>query len=312
MARGFGTTFAVITAMSRGLHWLVLPLALALIGAVGSEAMAKRSVVVLDIDGSGSKAVRRAVMSAAKKNFKVVKRSKYTKTARKMDAESMNKRDVKRVARKVGVDAVVYGTVKKKNGKRQLYLIVRDGRTGKKVERYKIPVKKKGMSKKNVKTLARKLREGVRRSRDVDDDANEERSERRRDRVAAREERKRADKAERKRADKAERKRADKAERKRAAIERREQEAEAAESEERRAAKEKKRAAKEKRKAEKQRREQEAADAEREERRAAKKKRRAEKEKKRKEREAEENRKRLEVKTDDKGQAIDDEVPPGF
>ena len=271
-------------------------MALALIGAVGSEAMAKRSVVVLDIDGSGSKAVRRAVMSAAKKNFKVVKRSKYTKTARKMDAESMNKRDVKRVARKVGVDAVVYGTVKKKNGKRQLYLIVRDGRTGKKVERYKIPVKKKGMSKKNVKTLARKLREGVRRSRDVDDDANEERSERRRDRVAAREERKRADKAERKRA----------------AIERREQEAEAAESEERRAAKEKKRAAKEKRKAEKQRREQEAADAEREERRAAKKKRRAEKEKKRKEREAEENRKRLEVKTDDKGQAIDDEVPPGF
>jgi len=116
---------------SRNRQWLVL--VLLLLGVfVRSAAADKRRVVVLSFDGD-EKVVKKfhvAVVKLIRKSHTVVSTKKWESTAEEMSATSVNSKNIKKLAKKLRVDGVIEGSVKKRRDNYIIKLKLYSGATG--------------------------------------------------------------------------------------------------------------------------------------------------------------------------------------
>lgn len=123
-------------------------LALVLAALVAAAALAPRNaeaarkrVVVLPFDGPQGETAQEEVAGVIKRKHAVVPADSFMKKRRELGVRNDSDESTARVAQALGVDAVVNGQVKRKGGKWELDIAVRDGGSGGIVEQIVIPLK---------------------------------------------------------------------------------------------------------------------------------------------------------------------------
>lgn len=122
----------------------------------GSE---KARVVVLEVRGHGAAKLRDTVVTMLQDDgYELIPRKRYDATAKKLHARRLRKSHVAKVAAELELDAVIYGRVKGRGHHRYLELSVREGKTGKRVDRFRIRLtRRRHLTKKGNAQLEDKL-----------------------------------------------------------------------------------------------------------------------------------------------------------
>jgi hypothetical protein len=191
---------------------------LALAIAVGvtawlDAAAADKRVVVLDIEGTRSSALRDTVADLIAAEHEVVAGREWERAAQRMNITRMSPRNVTRLASQLGVDAVLEGTLVPDGKRYLLRLRLRDGTNGRTIKRVTLRLGAPQLSAKVQGRLAAELLDalaGVDRDFDEDGDDIEEAAPTAAERRAAERERRAAATAaerERREAERAERER---------------------------------------------------------------------------------------------------------
>lgn len=130
---------------------------LALVGACASSgSRGGPRVVVMPIAGSDS--ADDAVSQAVERRYELVSDSKYKRAASRLDAKSKDSDDVRRVSRKLDIDAVVSGEMVKKGRKKyELRLVLRAGDSGEEFDSIKIKLRSKKLKKDDLRKVRKKL-----------------------------------------------------------------------------------------------------------------------------------------------------------
>ena len=112
--------------------WLALVVVLAAwIVLIPARAEAeRRRVVVLELEGPKGEKFHTGLVKLIKKSHTVVPVDKWNETAEELGATRVNDKDIKKVAKKLKIDAVVFGKVDKRRDEYILQLKVRSGKTG--------------------------------------------------------------------------------------------------------------------------------------------------------------------------------------
>jgi len=112
--------------------WLALVVVLAAwIVLIPARADAeRRRVVVLELEGPKGEKFHSGLVKLIKKSHTVVPVDKWNETAEELGATRVNDKDIKKVAKKLKIDAVVFGKVDKRRDEYILQLKVRAGKTG--------------------------------------------------------------------------------------------------------------------------------------------------------------------------------------
>lgn len=139
------------------LLFVLLPLALASgCGAAytGGDRSERPAVVVLKIKGKSGDRIRGDIIELLRKSdYGLIARKRYVQTARKLDATKLRAKHIARVSAELGAGAVIRGRIKRRGKRRYLYVSIHDGSSGKRVKRFRVRL-----------TRARKLtRKGTRR-----------------------------------------------------------------------------------------------------------------------------------------------------
>ncbi|MEO8549616.1 MAG: hypothetical protein ABI678_06570 [Kofleriaceae bacterium] len=134
-------------------NWFVL--FAVLVAFSGSAFAGKKKIVVLDFKGPDAQQFHDDVVKLVDKDHKIVNTDKWTGAAEEADAKKFSTKNVKKVAKKVKVDGVIWGRVEKDGDGYTLELKLRAGKTGELVGE-KIEVKLdsaelKGKAKKKVR-----------------------------------------------------------------------------------------------------------------------------------------------------------------
>lgn len=120
-----------------------LLVALAL-SSVASVAHAERKrVVVLEFAGPKAERFHDELVKLLKQTVTVVSTNQWNGTAEQLDAATMDDKDVRRVAKRLKVDAIVEGTIEKRREAFLIHLKLREGKTGE-VVRASIRTKSEG------------------------------------------------------------------------------------------------------------------------------------------------------------------------
>jgi hypothetical protein len=94
-----------------------------------AEAERKR-VVVLELEGPKAERFHKDVVSVIKKSHSVVPLSKWNRTAEQLGASRPTSANIKKVAKKLKIDAVITGEVSKRRDEYIIKLKLRSGSTG--------------------------------------------------------------------------------------------------------------------------------------------------------------------------------------
>ncbi|MCP4449048.1 MAG: hypothetical protein GY811_27490 [Myxococcales bacterium] len=142
------------------LRFLATTLALATLAFTGACASSAGKngprVVVMPISGSDS--AQSAVDQVVNRRYELVSDKKYRRAASRLDAKSKDSKDIRRVSRKLDIDAVVTGEMVKKGKKKyELRLVLRAGDSGKEFDSLTIKLKSKRLKKGDVKKVRKKL-----------------------------------------------------------------------------------------------------------------------------------------------------------
>ncbi|HEY4055021.1 MAG TPA: hypothetical protein VGM39_00385 [Kofleriaceae bacterium] len=113
---------------SSALLAIVGALALWLVPSI-AEAGRKR-VVVLDFEGPKAEQFHDDVVKVVKKSATVIPAEKWSSKAEELDAEKVTDGNVKKVAKKLKLDAVITGRIEKRRDKYIIQIKVRNGKTG--------------------------------------------------------------------------------------------------------------------------------------------------------------------------------------
>lgn len=95
-----------------------------------AEAGRKR-VVVFELDGPKAQKFHADLVKLIKKTHTVVPLDKWNSTAEDLDATGTSEKDIKKVAKKLKIDAIVFGKIDKRRDEYLIKLQVRAGATGK-------------------------------------------------------------------------------------------------------------------------------------------------------------------------------------
>ncbi len=115
-------------------------------------------VVFLDIEGAPPGGpVEARVEELAKKRFDIIDAAAYWEAADKLKAKKLTRRNIARVATELGAVAVIHGKASGKKRRQVVTIYVRDAKTGKLLERYRLTVKNGSIAKKGKRQLDRKL-----------------------------------------------------------------------------------------------------------------------------------------------------------
>ena len=111
---------------------VVLAAILAVCGAGGlAHASKKRTVVVLDFEGPKRDRFHAELVKLLRKTHAVMSTDKWNGTAEELDAATVSDDDLRKVARRLQVDAIVEGKIEKRNDEFIIRLKLHDGHTGK-------------------------------------------------------------------------------------------------------------------------------------------------------------------------------------
>jgi hypothetical protein len=105
----------------------------------GEVARPDVKVVVLDIRDANPE-LRDAVLDLLAHRYRVVDDRAYRDEARRRRADTMDRRDVARVTRALGIDAVAYGRLIERRGRARLKLTLRAGETGRVLDRLSLAI----------------------------------------------------------------------------------------------------------------------------------------------------------------------------
>lgn len=122
-----------------------------------SAPLAKPSVVVL-VKGARSARVRKMVENTLARSYDLVPGKRYHRTARRLKARRMKTRHIARVAKRLGADAVLHGTLVRKGKRYKLRMHLRDGSTGKTLERFTLTLRSRQLRKRDRRALAARVR----------------------------------------------------------------------------------------------------------------------------------------------------------
>lgn len=276
-------------------------------GACVSSGSTRGNARIVVMPISGSKAVNGTVADVVDSRYELVSSRRYAKAARKLDAKSSKSKDVRKVSRKLEIDAMVAGEfVKRGKKKYELRLTLRAGDSGKKFNSIRIKLKSKKLSRRDRNKIKNKLYIALSEvdswTKDVDESARSRST--RGKRVSSSTSHRERERARKIRESKHDRDRRDEERRADRDAKRRDRDAEKRSKEERKRAekKERKRAAEEERKIAKRERKQREREEEDDER-----SRKSKKDKK-KEKKKDESYEVITVR-DTAGQAVDDESP---
>lgn len=107
---------------------LLVMLGVAVVPAI-AEAGRKR-VVVLDLEGPKAEKFHEGLVKLLKKTHTVVPTQKWTSTAEDLGADKLTDGNVKKVAKKLKIDAIVTGKIEKRRDEYIIQLKIRAGKTG--------------------------------------------------------------------------------------------------------------------------------------------------------------------------------------
>lgn len=112
--------------------WLALVVVLAawIVLIPARAAAERRRVVVLELEGPKGEKFHSGLVKLIKKSHTVVPVDKWNETAEELGATRVNDKDIKKVAKKLKIDAVVFGKVDKRRDEYILQIKVRSGKTG--------------------------------------------------------------------------------------------------------------------------------------------------------------------------------------
>ncbi|MDX2087460.1 MAG: hypothetical protein SFX73_06410 [Kofleriaceae bacterium] len=112
----------------------VLALVLAVVGwglfAPAIAEAGRKRVVILELEGPKAEKFHDDVVKLVKKTHTVVPVDKWNSIAEDLGATRLNDKDVKKVAKKLKIDAVVFGKVDKRRDEYIISLQIRSGRSG--------------------------------------------------------------------------------------------------------------------------------------------------------------------------------------
>jgi hypothetical protein len=128
---------------SRSRSWGALVVAFALTGVVSVAHAERKRVVVLEFVGPKGERFHDELVKLLKKTHTVVSTNQWNGTAEQLDAATMLDKDVRRVAKKLKVDAIVEGKIEKRRDAFLIHLKLREGKTGE-VVRASIATKSEG------------------------------------------------------------------------------------------------------------------------------------------------------------------------
>ncbi len=129
---------------------------LGLVGACTSAGGTGPRVAVMSIQGSSS--ANSAVNKVVDRRYQLVSNEKYERAASRLDADTSDSRDVRRISRKLDIDAVVEGEMVKRGRKSyELRLILRAGESGKEFDAITVKLRSKKLKKGDMKKVQRKL-----------------------------------------------------------------------------------------------------------------------------------------------------------
>src|SRR5690606_13425354 len=107
-------------------------------------------------------AVRERVEEIAGRRFEIISEAEYRAAARRLKARKMTRRHVAKVAAHLGAVAVVHARVKKRRrGRQQVTVVVRDGESGKVIESYKLTVRRGTIARSGRRAVDHRLRTAV-------------------------------------------------------------------------------------------------------------------------------------------------------
>ncbi|HRC54729.1 MAG TPA: hypothetical protein PKU97_02350, partial [Kofleriaceae bacterium] len=101
-----------------------------LVVAYPAISEAKRRIVILDFEGPKAAQFRSDVERLVKKSATVLPVAKWNAAAEEMDANTLSKGDVKKVAKRLNVDGVISGKIEKRRDEYIVRLKVREGKSG--------------------------------------------------------------------------------------------------------------------------------------------------------------------------------------
>jgi hypothetical protein len=111
---------------------VVLAAILGVCGAGGvAHASKKRTVVVLDFEGAKRDRFHAELVKLLKKTLTVMSTDKWNGTAEELEAATVSDDDLRTVARRLQVDAIVEGRIEKRNDEFIIRLKLHDGHSGK-------------------------------------------------------------------------------------------------------------------------------------------------------------------------------------
>ena len=144
----------------------LLFVSLALWGVGGRSAQArKKTVTVTGFRGPGGAKARYYVLRKLRERYDVVPIRKYVRTAKRLGVRITGRRNIRRICRKAGIDAVVFGRILRSRGRWWLRLYIKDGRTGRRVKRSIIRLRGPRLNSSSRYSIRASLRKGMRRVR---------------------------------------------------------------------------------------------------------------------------------------------------
>jgi hypothetical protein len=102
--------------------WLVLP--------ATASAGARKRVVVLELEGPKAEKFHDDLVKLIKKNHTIIPIDKWNGTAEELDAAGLSDKNIKKVAKKLKIDAIISGKVEKRRDEYILQLRLHEGKSG--------------------------------------------------------------------------------------------------------------------------------------------------------------------------------------
>jgi hypothetical protein len=118
---------------SRNSVWAALVVLCALVGTGGVADAGKKRVVVLDFEGPKGNKFHDDLVKLIKKTHTVVSTDKWNGTAEEMDASDVSDKSLKKVAKKLKIDAIVEGKIEKRRDEFIIRLKLHAGSSGEQI-----------------------------------------------------------------------------------------------------------------------------------------------------------------------------------
>jgi hypothetical protein len=133
----------------------------------GSVWARPKRVTVTGFPGAGGGKARYYVIKRLRKRHDVVPVKKYVRAAKRLGVRISGRRNIRRICRKAGIDAVIFGRVLRSRGRWWLRLYVKDGRTGRTAKRSIIRLRGPRLNSSSRYSIRAALRKGMSRVKGV-------------------------------------------------------------------------------------------------------------------------------------------------